>query len=261
MKKILRFRVPLLLLAAVLMVVSVAVRTNPAEFFRPPLKENPYSPADFRLENGFLTCTAGKSLLGIDVSEYQKDIDWETVKAAGVEYVFIRVGWRGTESGSLNEDKRAQEYYAGAKAAGLQIGAYFFSQAISMAEAAEEAAFALQVVADWEMDLPMVYDWEYAGEEARTADMDRRTLTNCTRVFCRRVEDGGLEPMVYFNGSQAQHLLYLEELTEFPFWLAQYREGMDFPYRVDYWQYTGEGTVPGIGVPVDINLRLIYEES
>ena len=110
MKKLIGFRVPLLLLAAVLMVVSVAVSTNPAEFFRPPLKENPYSPADFRLENGFLTCTAGESLLGIDVSEYQKDIDWETVKAAGVEYVFIRVGWRGTESGSLNEDKRAQEY-------------------------------------------------------------------------------------------------------------------------------------------------------
>jgi GH25 family lysozyme M1 (1,4-beta-N-acetylmuramidase) len=130
-----------------------------------------------------------------------------------------------------------------------------------MAEAAEEAAFALQVVADWEMDLPLVYDWEYAGEEARTAGLDRRTLTNCTRVFCRRVEDGGLVPMVYFNGSQAQHLLYLEELTEFPFWLAQYREGMDFPYRVDYWQYTGEGTVPGIEVPVDINLRLIYEET
>ena len=248
------FRISLLLLAAVVMVAAVAVTMNPAEFRRLPLEDNPYSPTDFRMENGYLTCTAGESVLGIDVSSYQQEIDWEAVKAAGVEYVFIRVGWRGTESGTLNEDKRAQEYYKGAKAAGLRIGAYFFSQAISMEEAAEEAAFALKVVKGWKLELPLVYDWEYAGETARTANMDRRTLTNCTRVFCRRVEDAGLAPMIYFNVSQAQHLLHLEELTEFPFWLAQYREGLDYPYRVYCWQYTGEGTVPGINVPVDLNL-------
>lgn len=248
------FRLSLLLLAAVVMVAAVAVTMNPAEFRRLPLEDNPYSPTDFQMENGYLTCTAGESVLGIDVSSYQQEIDWEAVKAAGVEYVFIRVGWRGTESGNLNEDKRAQEYYKGAKAAGLRIGAYFFSQAISMEEAAEEAAFAVKVVKGWKLDLPLVYDWEYAGETSRTANMDRRTLTDCTRVFCRRVEDAGLAPMIYFNVSQAQHLLYLEELTEFPFWLAQYREGLDYPYRVDYWQYTGEGIVPGINVPVDLNL-------
>ena len=261
MKYIRRFRISLLLLAAVMVVVSVAVNTDPAEFHRPPLIENPYAPSDFRLENGYLTCTAGESVLGIDVSSYQQEIDWNAVKHAGVEYVFIRVGWRGTESGSINEDIRAQEYYEGAKAAGLQIGAYFFSQAVTVREAAEEAAFALNVVKSWELDLPLVYDWEYAGENARTANVGRRTLTDCTRVFCRWVEEAGLEPMIYFNVSQAEHLLYLEELTEFPFWLAQYRAGMDFPYRVDFWQFTGEGNVPGINVPVDLNLRLIYEET
>lgn len=251
-----RCRAGLMLVAAVVLVLIFAVVTDPAEFRRPPLEENPYSPGDFGMENGYLTCTAGESVLGIDVSEFQLDIDWEAVKSAGVEFVFIRVGWRGTESGSLNEDKRAQEYYKGAKDAGLQVGAYFFSQAVNIREAKEEADFALSVIKDWQLDLPLVYDWEYVSDTARTADVDRRTLTDCTKAFCRQVEFAGCRPMVYFNTSQAMYLLHLEELTEFDFWIAQYRQGLDFAYRVDCWQYTGEGTVPGISVPVDVNLWL-----
>lgn len=246
----------LMLLAAVVLVLLFADGTDPAEFHRPPLEENPYSPTDFVLENGYLNCTAGESVLGIDVSEFQLDIDWEQVKAAGVEFVFIRAGWRGTESGLLNADKRAQEYYDGAKAAGLQVGAYFFSQAVSIREAKEEADFALTVIEDWELDLPLVYDWEYVSDTARTANVDRRTLTDCTKAFCRQVEFHGYRPMVYFNTSQALQMLHLEELTEFEFWLAQYQPGLDFAYRVDCWQYTGQGSVPGISVPVDINLWL-----
>lgn len=243
-------------LTVVVLIGLVTVQTAPAEFHRPPLVDNPLKPSDFTYENGYLTCTAGESVLGIDVSEYQLDIDWDAVKNAGVEFVFIRVGWRGLTEGALNPDKRAQEYYDGAKRAGLSVGAYFFSQAISMEEAAEEARFALSVMDGWDLDLPLVYDWEYAGESARTAHVDRRTLTDCTRVFCRTVENAGYIPMIYFNSSQGMHLLHLEELTEFPFWLAQYMDGMDFPYRVDFWQYTAEGTVPGIQVPVDVNLWL-----
>jgi GH25 family lysozyme M1 (1,4-beta-N-acetylmuramidase) len=236
------------------LVAGAIVVTAPAEHHRPPLVDNPYDPTDFTYENGFLSCAAGKVSLGIDVSEYQLDIDWDAVKNAGVEFVFIRVGWRGLTEGVLTADKRAQEYYEGAKAAGLLVGGYFFSQAINVEEAAAEAAFALELIRGWELDLPLVYDWEYAGENARTANVDRRTLKDCTRVFCRRVEDGGYAPMFYFNASQGLNLLELGELTEFPMWLAQYKDAMTFPYRVDFWQYTGEGTVPGIEVPVDINL-------
>lgn len=248
------------LTVAGLMAVAV-ITTNPAEFHRPPLVENPLKSSDFVYENGYLTCTAAESVLGIDVSEFQGDIDWNAVKNAGVEFVFIRVGWRGLSEGTLNADKRAQEYYEGAKKAGLLVGAYFFSQSISMDEAAEEAEFTLSLMEGWELDLPLVYDWEYTGSENRTANVDRRTLTDCTRVFCRKVENAGYLPMFYFNKSQGLHLLELSELTEFPFWLAQYMDGMDFPYRVDFWQYTGEGSVPGIEVPVDLNLWLRYEET
>ena len=236
------------------LIAGVIVVTAPAEHYRPPLVDNPYDPTDFVLEDGFLSCATGKTILGIDVSEYQQTIDWEAVKNAGVEFVFIRVGWRGISEGALSADKRAQEYYQGAKAAGLLVGGYFFSQAIDPQEAEQEAAFALEQVKGWELDLPLVYDWEYAGENARTANMDRKTLTECTRVFCRRVEEAGLTPMFYFNASQGLHLLKLEELTEFPMWLAQYKDAMTFPHRVDFWQYTGEGSVPGIEVPVDLNL-------
>lgn len=250
------YRKGIMLLLSVALVLSFTTPLTPAEFHRPPLRENPYYPTDFVLENGYLTCTAGRSVLGIDVSEFQLDVDWEEVKAAGVEFVFIRIGWRGSGEGTLNADKRAQEYYRGAKAAGLKIGAYFFSQAIDPMEAKEEANFAMSLIGDWELDLPLVYDWEYVSSTSRTADMDRRTLTDCTRAFCRQVEFFGYRPMVYFNTSQAKNLLYLEELTEFDFWLAQYQQGLDFPYRLDFWQYTGEGSVPGISVPVDINLWL-----
>lgn len=256
MNRDIKYRAGLMLVATVILVLIFTVAADPAEFHRPPLRENPYSPTDFRMENGYLTYTAGRSVLGIDVSEFQGTIDWAQVKGAGVEFVFIRVGWRGTESGSLNADKRAQEYYRGAKQAGLKVGAYFFSQAVSPWEAKEEADFALSVIEDWDLDLPLVYDWEYVSDTARTAKVDRRTLTDCTKAFCRQVEFAGYRPMVYFNASQALHLLHLEELTEFDFWLAQYQQGLDFQYRVDFWQYTGQGTVPGICVPVDVNLWL-----
>jgi GH25 family lysozyme M1 (1,4-beta-N-acetylmuramidase) len=236
------------------LIAGVIVVTAPAEHYRPPLVDNPYDPTDFVLEDGFLSCATGKTTLGIDVSEHQQTIDWNAVKNAGVEFVFIRVGWRGISEGAISADKRAQEYYRGAKAAGLLVGGYFFSQAIDPQEAEQEASFAIEQVKDWELDLPLVYDWEYAGENARTANMDCKTLTECTRVFCRRVEDAGFTPMFYFNASQGLHLLKLEELTEFPMWLAQYKDAMTFPHRVDFWQYTGEGTVAGIEVPVDLNL-------
>lgn len=246
----------LAVLTVALSVTAVAIPTNPAEYFRPPLLDNPLKPEDFFYENGYLTCKTAESVLGIDVSEFQLDIDWQEVKNAGVEFVFIRIGWRGLSEGNLKADKRAQEYYRGAKDAGLLVGAYFFSQAVSVEEAAEEAEFAIDLLDGWVLDLPLVFDWEYTGAENRVANVDRRTLTDCTRVFCRKVENAGFAPMFYFNKSQALHMLHLEELTEFPFWLAQYKDGMNFPYRVDFWQYTGEGTVPGIEVPVDVNLWL-----
>ena len=225
----------------------------------PLLPENPYGPQDFAFEGNYLTCTAGKSVPGIDVSEWQEPIDWQLVKASGVEFVMIRVGWRGSELGLLSADTCAQSHYAGAKAAGLKVGGYFFSQAVSVEEALEEAAFALQQMASWELDMPMVFDWEYIDGQSRTANVSAETLTDAAKAFCGEIAQAGYRPMVYFNEHLVNDFLYLEELTDYGFWRAQYREGLQYPYRVDLWQYSSTGTVPGIAGNVDLNLYFTYD--
>lgn len=225
----------------------------------PPPPANPYSPYDFVPDGDYVTCTAGPSTLGIDVSEWQPAVDWQAVKEAGVEFVMIRVGYRGTEQGALHPDGSAQSHYEGAKAAGLKVGCYFFSQAITVAEALDEAELTLQLTENWELDMPMVYDWEYVSETARTANVSPRTLTDATKAFCERVRSAGHTPMVYFNANQASQRLYLSELTDYGFWLAQYRYTMNYAYKVDMWQFTCTGTVPGIEGDVDLNLWFTYD--
>lgn len=214
-----------------------------------------YDPADFQLdEKGFMTCLTADYAIGIDVSFYQGEINWQQVKDAGVEFVFIRVGSRGTTEGKLYEDEKAQQYYEQAKAAGLKVGAYFYSQAITPKEAEEEAWFTLQTIANWELDLPVAYDWEWGGEDSRTDGLDPQMLTLCCQSFCNIIKNAGLEPMIYFNSYQGLEQMELTKLQEYPFWLAMYDTPMEFPYPVDYWQYTATGTVPGIETDVDVNI-------
>ena len=236
--------------------VQTTVPTTTAEPTLPPPQRNPYGPWDFQYSGKYLTCLAGESVLGIDVSAHQQQIDWQAVADAGVKFVMIRAGYRGYETGNLQEDDYAQSNYAGARQAGLQIGAYFFSQAVSVEEAKEEAEFFLEIIRDWQLDMPAVYDWEYMGEDSRCGQADARGVTDATLAFCQAVELAGYVPMVYFNRHQAIDFLYLEELTAYPFWLALYSDRMTYPYRVEMWQYTEEGTVPGIDGFVDIDLWL-----
>ncbi len=225
----------------------------------PPPAENPYGPLDFRYEGDYLTCLAGEAALGIDVSTWQGNIDWQQVKDAGIEYVLIRAGYRSTDTGNLGEDNYAQRNYQGASEAGLKVGAYFFSQAITVEEAENEARFLLSLIQDWDIQMPLVYDWEYVDETARTAGMSARELTDCTKAFCEVVEKAGYESMIYFNEDQSHKQMYLEELTDYGFWLAMYDKTMNYPYRIDMWQYTSEGKVPGIDGNVDMNLFFTYE--
>ena len=227
----------------------------------PPPPENPYGPVDFTADEdtGEITLTSGNGIKGIDVSEWQGDIDWQQVKDSGVEFVIIRVGGRGTEKGTLYSDSNAQDYYEGATEAGLKVGAYIFAQSVTEQEAIEEAEFVLEAVKDWDVQIPLVYDWEYVDEKARTADVDSRTLTDMAKAFCNTVQDAGYKPMIYFGRSQSKDLLNLEELVQYPFWLAMYSTIMDYPYKIDMWQYTDEGKVPGIQGNVDMNLLFVHE--
>ena len=227
----------------------------------PPPEANPYEPSDFETdsETGEITMTGGNAIKGIDVSEWQGHIDWQQVKDSGVEFAIIRVGGRGMNEGALYTDDYAQSNDEGASSVGLKVGAYIFSQAVTVEEAIEEAEFVLDQVKNWDVQMPLVFDWEYAGEGVRTSKMDSRTLTDMAIAFCDTIKAAGYEPMIYFGRSQSMNMMKLEELTDYPFWLAMYSPFMDYPYKVDMWQYTCTGTVPGIFGDVDVNVMFLHE--
>ena len=188
---------------------------------------------------------------GIDVSAHQGVIDWPAVARSGVEFAMIRLGYRSYRDGSLNIDEQALYNLTGAKAAGLRVGAYFFSQALTPEEAAEEAAFALEILDGMALDLPLAYDWEPVAGSTRTADMDRDTLTACVRAFCGAL--GEYEPLVYFNLDLSRTLLDVDALAEYDFWFAQYAEAPELDAPIRFWQYSDQGQIPGITEKVDLN--------
>lgn len=230
--------------------------TDPPEPTLPPPDANPYGKLDFQYAGRYLKLIEGESLTGIDVSAYQKTIDWVQVKESGVDFAIIRLAYRGYEKGTIVDDKYAAANLEGALAAGLDVGVYFFSQALTVEEAVEEAEYVIEKIAGYNVTMPVVYDWEHvSSEDARTADMhDKELLTQCADAFLKTVEEAGYWPMLYFNRRQSQKLLDIAALKEYDFWLAAYTDRMTFPYKIKMWQYTNEGSVPGIEGDVDINV-------
>lgn len=234
------------------------VQTDPT---LPPLAQNPYGAGDFAYNNGYLTCLAGKSTLGIDVSSHQGTIDWTKVAQTDIGFAMVRIGYRGYGDGKLCVDSMWQDNVQDARENGLKVGIYFFSQAITVEEAVEEANFVLELLDGIDLDMPIVFDWEQIIDTARTANMDPEILIACTLAFCRQVEKAGYEPMVYFNIDIANRLLDLEQVQQsgYKFWLAMYTDRMTYPHKIDMWQYTDGGMVPGIQGNVDLNLYFTYE--
>ena len=198
------------------------------------------------------------SYAGVDVSAYQGEIDWKRVKDSGIDFAIIRLGYRGYESGKLVEDAYARENLEGAREAGLRVGAYFFSQALTIQETDEEIAFILELLDGFTLDMPVVLDWEIPAASARTVGMDKQTLTDIQLHFCGQMRRKGFQPMIYFNWHQSEHQYDLHALEEYPFWLALYQDRMEYPWKVEMWQYTASGKVPGINGAVDLNVYMPY---
>lgn len=231
---------------------------KPTESTGPVLQANPFVPSDFVRDGEWMICAKQPYLLGVDVSKYQGQIDWSKVAASGVKFAIIRIGGRGYgQSGNLYADDMAQKNYTAAKAAGLQVGAYFFSQAISVEEAEAEATYVLEQIQNWDLDLPVVFDWEYISETARTAHTDAATVTACADAFCKRILAAGKKAMLYVRPEDS--VLDLEALAAYPRWIALHSDTMDFPYSFDLWQYTKTGKIPGIQGNVDINIWIPEE--
>lgn len=205
-------------------------------------------------------------LNGIDVSYYQSNIDWNAVKADGIDFAIIRVGYRGYgDSGNLREDAKYAQNIQGALNAGLKVGVYIFSQATTTAEAIEEADFVLSRISGYNITFPVVMDFEYAsvkgGEGGRlyNAGLSKRAATEVCKAFCQRVTSAGYRPMVYANKSMLNSAVYADEISaSYDIWLANYT--YETAYSGDYtcWQYTSSGSVNGISGRVDMNFW--YEE-
>lgn len=195
------------------------------------------------------------SKMGIDVSSHQGEIDWQAVKSAGVEFVMIRAGYRGYTEGILTEDEYFRRNIQGAEEAGLDIGVYFYSQAINPEEAVEEAEMTLNLINGMDLTYPVVYDWEIVTTDtARTDNISVETLTDCSIAFCERIRQAGYEPMIYQNKRTSLLKLDLPELTDYDFWLAEYNSQATYYYHYQMWQYASDGKIPGISGDVDINI-------
>ena len=188
-------------------------------------------------------------------------IDWQQVKAAGIDFAILRLGFRGMTEGGLNVDATFEENYQGATAAGLKVGVYFFSQAITQEEAQEEAQFVLGTLNGRELTYPVVFDWEppipsesLPAEDLRAYDMEGEVITAMAGAFCRAIQKGGYDPCVYTNKSMAYNTFHLGELADYPLWYAEYQPAPSLYYDFRIWQYSASGTVPGIPTTVDLNI-------
>ena len=194
---------------------------------------------------------------GIDVSAYQKEIDWPAVAADGIDFAILRLGYRGYTEGGLFLDKTFEQNLQGALNAGLDVGVYFFSQAVTPEEAEQEADYVCSALDGYDITYPVAFDWEpISDESARTNGLDGETLTQCADAFCARVKEAGYTPAVYFNQSLGYLRYDLRELTDYALWLAEYDSKPDFYYHFDLWQYTHTGQVAGIEGNVDLDLDL-----
>lgn len=204
------------------------------------------------------------SMQGIDVSSHQEWIDWEKVKNAGIEFAYLRVGYRGWQTGEIHKDSYFDYNIQSCQKYGIKVGVYFFSQATSVDEAREEAEFTLQQIKSYTIDLPVCFDIEQAGEgEGRVDELSQEVWTQNAVTFLHIIQNAGYQTMNYNSTDLFDKYFLLEYMQEFDTWVAQYDvEHPTYPYTFSIWQYTDSGTVDGIdGDSTDMDIMFVKKES
>lgn len=193
--------------------------------------------------------------IAIDVSEYQYDVDWEKVKAAGVEVAVIRAGFRGYSNGKLVKDENFDANMKGAQAVGIETPVYFFSEAINREEGEQEAKFVLDMLKGYKITQPIIIDTEYIFDvdNARANDISEDDRTAAVVGFCETVKEAGYTPMVYASRDQFIFYMNIDDIGDYEFWLAAYDTPV-FPYHTEAYQYTPNGLVDGIEGNVDLDV-------
>ncbi len=203
------------------------------------------------------------SFVGADISKFQDYVDFVKLKKAGVDYVMLRVGFRGYSSGQLVLDDYFLDNVKRAGDAGLKIGVYFFSQAVTEAEAVEEANMVLEYIKDYEITYPVAFDMEgISNDTARIDSLSKTDKTKIAKAFLDTIKNAGYKPMIYGNKEWLLKQIDLSKLTAYDVWLSQMTDVPDYPYKFSMWQYSNDTTIDGIAGYADLNISFIdYTEK
>ena len=226
------------------------------------IRTSNYNPEDFEEKNGVVTY-AGDSFVGINVSQKAGEIDWNAVAESGVEFAMIRVGYRGNDKGRISLDSNFEANITGATEAGLPVGVYFYSKAVTDTEAEEEANFVLEQIRPYQMTYPVAIFWEYDRKDSGDVDEKSRTVrcngdqvTGFIQTFLKKIKTVGYKTAFYADKKMGYESLDLSRLTDHDMWYAEYQPAPSFYYDYKMWQYTKDGEVPGISKPVPITISL-----
>lgn len=201
------------------------------------------------------------SSVGIDISQWVEDIDFTAVKKYGVEYVILRLGYRGYTEGGLFSDENFEKYIKAAQKAGLKVGVYFVTQAISEDEAIEEAEYVLKYISGHKIEMPVYIDMEEVYDTARTDEMTADDFTRIAAAFCKKVEEAGYRGGIYANETWFNNKLDFDKIKHYDIWLAKYSDILSTDLAINMWQYSSEGTVDGTEMWVDMNVRVSESEG
>ncbi len=226
------------------------------EHFKEPIVE--FDLTKFKYRNGFMYFDDDRyeSITGIDVCSFQKHIDWNRVKKDGIQFVFVRCGFRDATDGTLYLDPKFDEYVNGATQAGLEVGIYFYSSAISYDEVIEEAQYVESLIAPYSISYPIAYDMEFY-EGGRLNELSQEEKTLFARTFCDYFNERGYDTLVYGNLDWLTNQLNFNEIAgNYKVWYAAYLSSPQLEYPFTIWQYTSSGVVDGIEGNVDMNIYI-----
>ncbi len=205
-------------------------------------------------ENTAFETSGRNARKGIDVSKWNRTIDWEAVKENGVEFAIIRCGYRGSSTGYLIIDPLYEENITGAINAGIPVGVYFFTQAVNEVEAVEEASMVINLITKYDVDYPVFLDSESAGGNGRADNLTVEQRTRNHKAFLQTIASAGYATGIYGSTNWLNGRLDMNELSSYNTWLAQYADVPTYEGYYHMWQYTSKGKIAGISTNVDLNL-------
>ena len=243
--------------------VEVVLRDGTSEWIpiNPYWKKNTYDFSNLVSKNDLLHYYSdGKqvSYLGVDLSKYQKKVDFAAIQSEGIDFCMLRVGSRGYETGTIQEDEKFQEFLAGAEAVGMPVGLYFFSQAVTETEAIEEANYVISKIGEHKITYPIAFDMEFIeNDNSRIETLTKTEKSNIALAFLKRIEEAGYVGMLYGNKEWLLKRIELHRFEDYDIWLTQEEDIPDYPYTYSMWQYTRQGEIYGIDGYVDLNISFV----